>query len=130
MREFVGRALLPVRYPGHVSILGRAGVPVLRLVAANGRAKLFVPPWCSPVLLSEENTTEEKRTRRKVPASAEVSITAGHSRRAFSPYGPDVAGESKYSPNPWSIRLLSPLFPASLGWLALVLHGFGEYLPR
>ena len=25
--------------------------------------------------------------------------------------------------------MLSPLFPAFLGWLALMLHGFGEYLP-
>ena len=36
---------------------------------------------------------------------------------------------SKYSPNPWRIGLLSPLSPGFFGWLALVLHGFGECLP-
>ena len=35
----------------------------------------------------------------------------------------------KHSPKAWNIRMLLPLFSAFSGWLALTLHGFGEYLP-
>ena len=39
-----------------------------------------------------------------------------------------VLSKNKYSSKVWSVRLLSPLVPVFLGWLVLMLHGFGEYL--
>jgi len=34
----------------------------------------------------------------------------------------------QYLPKVWSIRLLSPIFPAFLEWLELMVHRFGKYL--